>query len=111
MENCVFCRIISGEIPSKKVYEDEHIYAFRDIEPQAPVHVLIVPKTHMPDVLSLEGETAIYLLEAAKRIAKSEGVDESGFRLVTNCGTHGAQTVKHLHLHLLGGAQLGGRMA
>ncbi len=111
MENCIFCRIISGEIPSKKVYEDEHVYAFRDIEPQAPVHVLIVPKRHMPDLLSLDGETAIYLLETAKRIAKSEGIDESGFRLVTNCGAHGAQSVKHLHIHLLGGAQLGGRMA
>ena len=111
MSDCLFCKIIAGEIPSDKVYEDETVYAFRDIEPQAPVHVLIVPKTHMPDVLSLDGETAIRLLEAAKRIAKSEGVDESGFRLVTNCGTHGAQSVKHLHLHLLGGAQLGGRMA
>ena len=97
MDNCIFCRILSGEIPSNKVYEDEHVYAFRDIQPQAPVHVLIVPKNHMPDVLSLDGETGNRLLEAAKAIAKAEGVDRTGFRLVTNCGEHGAQSVKHLH--------------
>ena len=111
MDNCIFCRILSGEIPSNKVYEDEHVFAFRDIQPQAPVHILIVPKNHMPDVLSLDGETGIRLLEAAKAIAKAEGIAETGFRLVTNCGEHGAQSVKHLHFHLLGGAQLGGKMA
>ncbi len=87
------------------------MYAFRDIQPQAPVHVLIVPKDHMPDVMALKGETALQLLEAAKKIAVAEGIAETGFRLVTNCGEHGAQSVKHLHLHLLGGAQLGGKMA
>ncbi len=111
MGDCIFCRILSGEIPSNKVYEDEHVYAFRDIEPQAPVHVLIVPKEHMPDVMALEGETALRLLEAAKKIAVAEGIAKTGFRLVTNCGEHGAQSVRHLHLHLLGGAQLGGKMA
>jgi histidine triad (HIT) family protein len=111
MDSCIFCRILSGEIPSNKVYEDEYVYAFRDIEPQAPVHVLIVPKKHMPDVMALDGETAAHLLAAAKRIAASEGIAETGFRLVTNCGVHGAQSVRHLHLHLLGGAQLGGKMA
>jgi histidine triad (HIT) family protein len=111
MDSCIFCRILSGEIPSNKVYEDEYVYAFRDIEPQAPVHVLIVPKKHMPDVMALDGEMAAHLLAAAKRIAASEGIAETGFRLVTNCGVHGAQSVRHLHLHLLGGAQLGGKMA
>jgi histidine triad (HIT) family protein len=111
MENCIFCRILSGEIPSNKVYEDEHIYAFRDNQPQAPVHVLIVPRVHMPDVLALDGETAARLLTAAKAVARAEGIDKTGFRLVTNCGRHGAQSVGHLHLHVLGGTQLGGKMA
>jgi histidine triad (HIT) family protein len=111
MDNCIFCRILSGEIPSNRVYEDEHVVAFRDIQPQAPVHVLIVPKKHMPDVMALDGETSLHLLAAAKKIAEAEGIDQTGFRLVTNCGEHGAQSVKHLHFHLLGGAQLGGKMA
>jgi len=111
MDSCIFCRILSGEIPSNKVYEDESVYAFRDIQPQAPVHVLIVPKEHMPDVMALDEATAARLLAASKAIARAEGISQSGFRLVTNCGEHGAQSVKHLHLHLLGGAQLGGKMA
>jgi len=111
MDDCIFCRILLGEIPSNKVYEDEHVFAFRDIAPQAPVHILIVPKNHVPDVMAMDGETALHLIEAAKKIARSEGIAETGFRLVTNCGEHGAQSVKHLHLHLLGGAQLGGKMA
>jgi histidine triad (HIT) family protein len=111
MDTCVFCRIISGEIPSNKVYEDECVYAFNDIQPQAPAHILIVPKAHMDNVMALDGATAVRLLDAAKAIAVDKGLDKTGFRLVTNCGEHGAQTVRHLHLHLLGGAQLGGKMA
>ena len=112
MENCLFCKIIRGDIPSAKVYEDEHVYAFRDIAPQAPVHVLIVPKQHMDNVLALyqhEG-LAQHVAEAVAKIAKMEGVDESGFRLITNCGKDGAQSVGHLHFHLLGGTQLSEKM-
>jgi len=112
--SCLFCKIIAGEIPSAKVYEDEHVYAFRDIAPQAPVHVLIVPKKHMANILELAGgDTGIAsaVVKAVKVIAEQEGVAESGFRVITNCGRDGAQTVEHLHFHLLGGAALSEKMA
>lgn len=109
--DCLFCKIISGEIPSNKVYENDKVYAFRDINPQAPVHVLIVPKKHMANILECDAETAEALTDAIRAIAKQEGVDESGFRVISNCGKHGAQSVNHLHVHLLGGAQLAERMA
>lgn len=109
--DCLFCKIISGEIPSNKVYENDKVYAFRDINPQAPVHVLIVPKKHMANILECDAETAEALTDAIRVIAKQEGVDESGFRVISNCGKHGAQSVNHLHVHLLGGAQLAERMA
>ena len=108
--DCLFCRIIKGEIPSTKVYEDEFVYAFRDINPQAPVHVLLVPKTHMDNILQCDPDTMNHILDAARRIAAAEGVTESGFRLLTNCGTGAGQTVFHLHFHLLGGKQLSDRM-
>lgn len=111
MKDCLFCRIIAGEIPSDKVFENEAVFAFRDINPQAPVHVLIVPKKHMDNVLQCDGETAAALAEAAGIIARQEGVAESGFRLVSNCGRDGAQSVNHLHVHLLGGKQLTEKMA
>jgi len=114
MENCIFCRIIRGEIPSAKVYEDEKVYAFRDINPQAPVHVLIVPKMHMANILEaaeIGGDIMTAMTHAAAEIAKMEGVAETGFRLITNCGRDGAQSVEHLHLHLLGGKQLTEQMA
>ncbi|MBQ1520075.1 MAG: histidine triad nucleotide-binding protein [Clostridia bacterium] len=104
--NCLFCRIIEGEIPSAKVYEDEFVFAFRDINPLAPTHVLIVPKTHYDSVLDAPPETIGHMTEAAKLIAKAEGVDEKGFRLVMNTGADAGQTVKHLHMHLLGGREL-----
>lgn len=113
MENCLFCKIIAGDIPSAKVYEDEHVYAFRDINPQAPVHILIVPKTHVDNALALSGahaDIARHVFEAVGVIAKQEGVDASGFRVITNCGHDGAQSVNHLHFHLLGGAQLSEKM-
>lgn len=112
MENCLFCKIIRGEIPSAKVYENEYVYAFRDIAPQAPVHVLIVPKQHMDNVLALHEHEglAAHVFAAVAEIAKSEGVAESGFRLITNCGKDGAQSVNHLHFHLLGGTQLSEKM-
>lgn len=112
--SCLFCKIIAGEIPSAKVYEDEHVFAFRDIAPQAPVHVLIVPKKHMANILELAGDgagIADAVVNAVKVIAEQEGVAESGFRVITNCGRDGAQSVEHLHFHLLGGAALTEKMA
>lgn len=111
MNDCLFCRIIAGEIPSGKVYEDDKVYAFRDINPQAPVHVLIVPKKHMSNILECDAETAAALTGAIRKIAAQEGVAESGFRIISNCGRDGAQSVNHLHVHLLGGKALPERMA
>ena len=108
--DCLFCKIIAGEIPGNKVYEDDKVYAFRDINPQAPVHVLIVPKKHMANILECDAETAEALTRAIRAIAKQEGIDESGFRVISNCGRDGAQSVNHLHVHLLGGTQLPERM-
>ena len=110
MNDCLFCKIIAGEIPGNAVFENDQIYAFRDINPQAPVHVLIVPKKHMANVLECDGETAAALVDAARQIAASEGVDKSGFRIVSNCGRDGAQSVNHLHVHLMGGRKLPERM-
>ena len=110
MSDCLFCKIIAGEIPGNTVFENDKVYAFRDINPQAPVHVLIVPKKHMDNVLACDGETAAALVEAAQIIAAQEGVDKSGFRLVSNCGRDGAQSVNHLHVHLMGGKKLPERM-
>lgn len=111
MNDCLFCKIIAGEIPGNKVYEDDKVYAFRDINPQAPVHVLIVPKKHMDNVLACDDETAAALANAIRVIAAQEGVSESGFRVISNCGHDGAQSVNHLHVHLLGGKPLTERMA
>lgn len=111
MSDCLFCKIIAGEIPSGKVYEDDAVYAFRDINPQAPVHVLIVPKKHMDNILECDADTAAALTNAVRAIAAQEGVAESGFRVVSNCGRDGAQSVNHLHIHLLGGRALTEKMA
>lgn len=111
MNDCLFCKIIAGEIPGDKVYEDDKVYAFRDINPQAPVHVLIVPKAHMANALECDADTAAALTNAVGVIARQEGVAESGFRLVSNCGRDGCQSVNHLHVHLLGGRALTERMA
>ena len=109
--DCLFCRIIAGEIPSTKVYEDDAVYAFRDINPQTPVHVLIVPRKHMDNILECDADTATALTDAIRAIAAQEGVAESGFRVISNCGRDGAQSVNHLHVHLLGGTQLAEKMA
>ncbi|MCQ2437719.1 MAG: histidine triad nucleotide-binding protein [Clostridia bacterium] len=109
--DCLFCKIIAGEIPCTKVSEDDAAFAFRDINPQAPVHVLVLPKKHMANILECDGETMAKLLNAVKIIAKQEGVAEDGFRIVSNCGKNGAQSVNHLHIHVLGGAQLADHMA
>ena len=111
--DCLFCKIIAGEIPSGKVYEDEHVFAFRDIAPQAPVHVLIVPKVHIPsaDAITAEnsGEVAA-IFTAIPKIAAECGLT-NGYRVITNCGEDGCQSVKHLHFHLLGGKKLAEEMA
>jgi histidine triad (HIT) family protein len=109
MENCIFCRIISGDIPSDKVYEDEWCYAFRDIHPQAPAHALIVPKTHVPNLASAAVLTDAELagcLRAAASVAKLLGIDGSGYRVASNCGSDACQSVSHLHFHIMGGRQL-----
>ena len=113
MSNCIFCKIIAGEIPSAKVYEDDSVYAFRDINPMAPVHVLIVPKTHIESADGITGENSAYvarIFEAIPKIAASEGL-KNGYRVITNCGEDGCQSVKHLHFHLLGGKKLPESMA
>lgn len=109
--DCLFCKIIAGEIPGAKVYEDEQVFAFRDINPQAPVHVLVVPKKHMANILECDGETMKALLAAIQKIAVQEGVDKDGFRVISNCGKNGAQSVNHLHWHILGGKPLTESMA
>lgn len=109
MSDCLFCKIINGEIPSEKVYEDEKCYAFKDINPMAKVHVVIVPKAHFASANEINGENAEYvshIFKAAKDIAKICGVEESGYRIVNNCGSDAGQTVFHIHFHLLGGEEL-----
>lgn len=109
MEDCLFCKIIAGDIPSNKVYEDDMVYAFYDIEPQAPEHILIIPKKHFDSILSVAGKDFEYvdrMIEAAQKLAKEKGFEKDGFRLVFNTGKDGGQTVQHLHLHLLGGRSL-----
>ena len=113
MSNCIFCKIIAGEIPSSKVYEDDSVYAFRDINPMAPVHVLIVPKTHIESADGINADNAAFvarIFEAIPKIATSEGLT-NGYRVITNCGEDGCQSVKHLHFHLLGGKKLPETMA
>ncbi len=110
--DCIFCKIIAGDIPSAKVYEDESVYAFRDIQPQAPVHVLVVPKAHIASADEVSGENAALvakIFEAIPKIAKAEGL-ANGYRVITNCGEDGCQSVKHLHFHVLGGKKLSERM-
>ena len=107
--DCLFCKIIAGEIPSAKVYENDKVYAFRDINPEAPIHVLIVPKEHIASANELTAENAGIIADiflAAKEIAAREGIAEGGYRIVNNCGVDGGQTVGHLHFHMLGGRSL-----
>ncbi|MBR6728125.1 MAG: histidine triad nucleotide-binding protein [Clostridia bacterium] len=109
---CLFCKIIAGEIPSAKVYEDEWVYAFRDINPQAPVHVLVIPKEHLCCANAVnESNSAVVakIFEAIPKIAEAEGL-ANGYRVITNCGEDGCQSVKHLHFHVLGGKKLSERM-
>lgn len=110
MEDCLFCKIIRGEIPSNKVYEDDMVYAFCDIAPQAPHHVVIIPKIHFASANEVTSENSAYvarIFEVIPQIAKELGFAENGYRVVNNCGEDGLQTVKHLHFHLMGGRKFG----
>jgi len=114
MNDCLFCKIAAGQIPSAKVYEDEEVLAFRDIAPQAPVHVLVIPKKHVSgwyDAKDEEDALLGKLMRTAAAVAKMENIVDSGFRVVSNCGADAQQTVKHLHLHVLGGRAMAGEMA
>ena len=110
MNNCIFCKIIKKEIPSTIVYEDDEILAFRDINPVAPVHILVIPKKHISYLTDLEKEDELLIgkiYTAINKIAKQEEIDKKGFRVIVNCGEDGGQEVKHLHFHILGGKKLG----
>lgn len=108
--DCLFCKIIAGEIPSTKVYEDDTVYAFLDIEPQAPTHIIIIPKAHIAsgnDLTDDNAEVVGHIFAVAAKLAKEQGFAENGWRIVNNCGKDGGQTVGHLHFHLLAGRNLG----
>lgn len=110
--SCIFCKIVAGEIPSKKVYEDDKILAFNDVSPAAPVHVLIIPKQHMASAAEITDENAPligHIFTTIAKLAKELELDD-GFRVVTNCGENGGQTVGHLHFHLIGGRKLDTKM-
>ena len=113
MENCLFCKIIAGDIPSTKVYEDDLCYAFRDIAPQAPTHILVVPKAQIDScngITAANSAVVAHIFEVIPQIAKEEGL-EGGYRVVSNCGADAGQTVFHLHFHILGGKTLALEMA
>jgi len=111
--DCIFCKIVAGEVPGNIVYQDEDFLAFRDILPQAPTHVLIIPKTHITSVAELtdgQQKLAGRLIIIAKNLAEKEGIARKGYRLVINCGPEGGQLVPHLHLHLIGGRKLDAKL-
>lgn len=113
MSDCVFCKIVDGSIPSTKVYEDDRILAFRDLNPQAPVHVLFIPKEHICCVNALNKENSAvvaHIFATIPKVAQELGL-ENGYRVTTNCGEHGCQSVMHLHFHVMGGRQLDVKMA
>lgn len=110
MDDCIFCKIIKREIPSSIVYEDNEIIAFRDVNPQAPIHILVIPKKHISSLVDLKEEDEIVvgkIYTVINKIAEQEGIDKKGFRVIVNCGEDGGQEVKHLHFHILGGRKLG----
>ena len=107
--DCIFCKIAAGEIPSTKVYEDDKVLAFKDINPLAPVHILVIPKTHIESAAEITADNSAvvaHIFEVIAKIAKEQGIDKDGFRVVSNCGENGCQSVKHLHFHILGGKKL-----
>lgn len=109
MDDCIFCKIINSEIPSNKVYEDDDVLAFKDINPQMPVHIIVIPKKHIKSIadLTIEDETLIgKIFTAINKIAKDLNISEDGFRVISNCGENAGQTVQHLHFHILGGEKM-----
>ena len=113
MEDCIFCKIIKGEIPSEKVYEDEEILAFKDIHPAAPIHILVIPKKHIAMLTDLTQEDEAIvgkIYTAINKIAEQEGFKEQGFRVIANCGKDSGQEVMHIHFHILGGKKLGDKI-
>ena len=111
--DCLFCKIVKGDIPSTKVYEDEQVYAFRDIAPQAPTHILVIPKAHIGSVNEVTAENSgvvAHIFQVIPQIAQAEGLT-GGYRVVSNCGADAGQTVHHLHFHILGGKTLNTEMA
>jgi histidine triad (HIT) family protein len=111
--DCVFCQIVAGKVPSDTIYQDDKVLVFRDINPQAPTHLLIIPKEHIPSLAHLsEAEAPLvgHMVNIANQQAKKEGIAESGYRVAVNCGEQGGQLVPHLHMHLIGGRRLSGRL-
>ena len=109
MDDCLFCKIIKGEIPSKKAYEDDYVYAFWDISPTAPVHILVIPKNHISTLNDITEENSLLIskiYEAIPKIAKENNIDKDGYRVVANCNKAAGQTVFHVHFHLIGGREL-----
>jgi histidine triad (HIT) family protein len=107
MSSCIFCKIIQGDIPAKKLYEDDELLAFLDTAPQAPVHFLVVPKRHIPNIMAADAGLLGRLLFKAQELAVEQGCAENGARFIINCKSDGGQTVDHLHCHVLGGRALG----
>lgn len=105
--DCIFCKIVAGEIPSPRVYEDDKMIVIKDVAPAAPVHLLLIPKVHTPNVTTADPALLIHMLSKVKEIATQQGIMDKGFRLVMNTGADGGQTVDHLHIHLIGGKVLG----
>ena len=108
-DDCLFCKIVAGEIPSDVIYSDDELYAFRDVTPQSPTHILLIPRKHIATIADVTSDDAALLSAMflrANEIARQEGLDEKGFRYVLNCGVHGGQSVYHIHLHIMGGRQM-----
>lgn len=113
MEDCIFCKIIKGEIPSNKVYEDDEILAFHDINPAAPIHILVIPKKHISMLTDVKGEDEVLIgriYTTINKIAEKEGFKEQGYRVIANCGRDSGQEVMHIHFHILGGKKLGDKI-
>ena len=113
MEDCIFCKIINKEIPSEIVYEDEEVIAFKDINPAAPIHILVVPKKHIETLLDIakeDGELIAHIYEVINKIAIDNGFSKQGFRVIANCGKDSGQEVMHIHFHILGGKKLGDKI-
>ena len=111
--SCIFCQLASADLPNKILYQDDEVIAVRDIQPQAPVHILVIPREHivaLSDVTDEQMPLLGKMARVAKLLAENEGIKEKGFRIAVNCGQEGGQTVPHLHMHLIGGRQLSGRL-